>query len=62
VARLKAIIRKLQSGQAVDNIEAAVAEGAEVGPDAASLAAYEESRRRREEEDRIAFGDDGPNA
>jgi hypothetical protein len=59
---LKAIIRKLQSGQAVDNLEAAVAETAEAGPDAAAMAAYEESRRRREEEDRITFGEDGSNA
>lgn len=62
VARLKAIIRKLQSGQAVDNIEAAVAESADAGQDAAAMAAYEESRRRREEEDRIAFGEDGATA
>lgn len=58
MARLKSIIKKLQSGQQVDNIESALA-AADGEPDAEALAALEANRRKREAEDNVAFGDDG---
>ena len=59
VARLKGIIKKLQAGQQVDSIDGpAAADGGE--PDADALAALEANRRKRQEEDSIALGGDGP--
>ena len=58
--RLKTIIKKLQAGIAVDNIEEAVASGDAVAEEAAAQAALVADRKRRATEDQVAFGDDMP--
>lgn len=47
----------MQAGQQVESVDGLAA--AESEPDAAALEALEANRRRREEEDNVAFGADG---
>ncbi len=59
VNRLKGIIKKLQAGIAVDNIDEAVA-SADAAAEEAAQAALAADRKRRAAEDQVAFGDDVP--